>query len=73
VGDDRRGLRPTWRQLTLAIWSGKWELEDPWHCHPRQRRLGRLLSPRDPPGLSPSATVGRFGTGEAAMVATDEM
>ena len=27
----------------------------------------------DPPGLSPIATVGRFGTVEAAMAATDEM
>jgi hypothetical protein len=27
----------------------------------------------DPSGLSPIATVGRFGTVEAAMAATDEM
>jgi hypothetical protein len=27
----------------------------------------------DPPGLSPITTVGRFGTVEAAQVATDEV
>jgi hypothetical protein len=73
VGDDRRGLRPAWRQLTPAIWSGTWDSKirgtvtrdsDGWVAYLR------LENPR---GLSPITTVGHFDTVEATMVATDEM
>jgi hypothetical protein len=69
--DEGPGL--TWRQLTPRHWSGTWDSNirgtvtrdgDGWVAY---FRLG------DPPGLSPIATVGRFGTVDAAMVATDEM
>jgi hypothetical protein len=48
-------------------------IEDPWHRHPRRRRLVAYLRLDDPPGLSPITTVGRFPTVEAAQVATDEV
>jgi len=47
-------------------------LEGPRHRHPQRRQLGRLPPTRGPTGLSPIATVGRLGTVEAAMAATDE-
>jgi hypothetical protein len=67
--DEGPGL--TWRQLPpLVRHLGH---EDPRHRHPRRRRLGRLPPPRGPPGLSSITTVGRFGTVEAALLATDEV
>jgi hypothetical protein len=73
VGDDRRGLRSAWRQLTPPSGPARGNSKirgtvtrdsDGWLAY---------LRLEDPPGLSPIATVGRFGTVDAAMVATDEM
>jgi hypothetical protein len=69
--DEGPGL--TWRQLTPRHWFGTRDSKirgtvtrdgDGWVAY---------LRLEDPPGLSPIATVGRFGTVEAAMAATDEM
>jgi hypothetical protein len=62
----------TWRQLTPRPWSSTRDSKirgtvtrdgDGWVAY---------LRLEDPPGLSPIATVGRLGTVEAAMAATDE-
>jgi hypothetical protein len=58
----------TWRQLTPRHWSGTWESKirgtvtrdgDGWVAY---------LRLEDPPGLSPTTTVGRYDTVEAVAM-----
>jgi hypothetical protein len=69
--DEGPGL--TGRQLTSRHWSGTWETK----IHATITRDGdgwvAYVRLEDPPGLSPTTTVGRFATVEAARVATDEV
>ena len=84
----RRGIRFAWLELDRAPdegprpdlaathpghWSGSWNTK----IHGTITRDGNgwvaYLRLEDPPGLSPTTTVGRFATVEAARVATDEV
>jgi hypothetical protein len=69
--DEGPGL--TWRQLDARNWSGSWNSKlhgtitaegDGWLAYVRLK---------DPPGLSPITTVGRYDTVDEAQVATDEV
>jgi hypothetical protein len=69
--EDGRGL--TWRQLTPRHWSGTWETKIRGNVTLDSECWVAYVRLEDPPGLSPITTVGRFATGEAARVATDEL
>jgi hypothetical protein len=69
--DEGPGL--TWRQLTPRDWSGSWNGKLHGTITADGRRLARLRAARGPARLSTITTVGRFGTVEAAQVATDDV
>jgi hypothetical protein len=69
--DEGPGL--TWRQLTPSDWSGSWNGKLHGTITTDGDRWLAYVRLKDPPGLSPITTVGRYPTVEEAQVATDEV